>query len=561
MLTGLYIQNLAVIEKAYIAFDDGLNVFTGETGAGKSIVIDAINAVLGQRSSKEIVRTGTDKASISAVFTGIPDTVTALLDTYGLEAEDGELILQRDISADGKSAARIGGRPVTASVLREIGCELINIHGQHDNQVLLLPERHIDILDNFAAMRDDLVAYQERFAVLTSITKQLRVLDIGEAQKAQRIDLLRYQLGEIDGAALQLGEDEALEADRKAIQNSGKILESLNAAYENLRGGDELEGALDLVANASSSLQYAGEYLEDLSGTAERIEEISLELQEIASDVGSTLDDLDFDPRQLDAIEERLDLLYKLKHKYGSTIEEILDFGEKAREELETIETSEITQNELRAKREIVQKECDVLAGQLHDKRKRAAKLFIQAVAEELAFLDMPGVRLEVSIEPCDATAKGADQVEFFMSTNPGEPPKPIAKIASGGELSRIMLAMKNALADKDDIPTLIFDEIDVGVSGRAAQKIGLKLRQAAKDRQIICVTHLAQIAALAQNHLRIRKEVRGERTYTIVDALDFEGRKQELARIMGTDHVTDLMLENAEQMLRMGMEENEQEG
>lgn len=553
MLTGLFIRHLAVIEEAYIEFTKGLNVFTGETGAGKSIVIDAINSVLGQRTSKEIVRAGEKKAVVSAVFSPLSSRVTDKLEELGLEAENGELIIQREISADGKSTARVCSRPVTVSALKELGALLINIHGQHDNQVLLTPERHIDLLDSYAELSDAIAAYREQYESMLSLRRELNRLQMNEAQKAQKIDLLSYQVQEIENAKLIPGEEEELEARKKAVSNASKIMECLGQAYEGLYGDDQQQGAVDLVEDASSSLTEAGECYDELKEAADRLKELSYELQEIASQVGDSFHSLEFDPRELDDLEARLDELYRLKRKYGATVEEVIAFGEKARQELETLESFEEAREELEQRLQQKTQAAEQAAEALSKLRQEAARRFVNSVREELRFLDMPHVKLGVHFERGELYDKGNDYLEFLISTNPGEPPKPLAKIASGGELSRIMLAIKNTMADKDDIPTLIFDEIDTGVSGRAAQKIGLKLRQVSQNRQVLCVTHSAQVAALADTHFLIAKTVEGNRTFTKVASLDFEGRKQELARIMGTDHITDLMLQNAEQMLKAG--------
>ncbi len=553
MLTGLYINHLAVIEQAYIEFTKGLNVFTGETGAGKSIVIDAINSVLGQRVSKEIVRTGEKKAVVSAVFGDLSDKVLQKLSELGLEAENGELIIQREITADGKSSARVCARPVTASALRELGGLLMNIHGQHDNQILMTPERHIDLLDNYGELSAPLAAYQEEYQKLLSLRRELDRLNMDEAQKAQKMDLLRYQVNEIEAAQLQEGEEEELESRKKAVSNASKIMESLGEAYQCFYGSQESDGAVDLVNSASGALSYASGFYEDLKDASDRMADISIELQEIASQVGDSFQGLDFDPRELDDIESRLDELYRLKRKYGPTVQDVIVFGEQAREELDKMEGADEEIARLQTRLACSQEHVTALAEELSSLRQQAARRFVDSVREEVKFLDMPGVKLGVRFERIPAYDKGIDKLEFLISTNPGEPPKPIAKIASGGELSRIMLAIKNTLADKDEIPTLIFDEIDTGVSGRAAQKIGLKLSQAAKNRQILCVTHSAQIAALSDTHFLIAKSVEGDRTFTRVTQLDFDGRKQELARIMGTDQITDLMLQNAEEMLRAG--------
>lgn len=553
MLSELYIKNLAVIEKADVVFEAGFNVFTGETGAGKSIVIDAINAILGQRTSKEIVRSGTDKAVIQAVFTNISQAVSEKLAAYGYEAEDGELLVQREISSDGKGSARISGRPVTVSVLREIGSLLINIHGQHDNQILLRPDKHIDILDAFGETAPLLEEYRAAYRHLLEIHRQIVALDTSESEKERRIDLLSYQIQEIRAAKLQLGEDEQLENNRKVLLNYSNILEQLQTAYECLFGNEEATGAADQLSEAVQALSAAAEFDNGLTGISSRLTDLSYQIEDISQEVSSTLQEMDYSPRQLDEIEERLDLIYKLKRKYGDSIADILHYLEEAERELDSITMLEERLAEWKAAEKEALREARKYADRLTAHRKAAAERLVYEIGEELRFLDMPNVRLAVDFQETKLRSGGRDAVEFFISTNPGEPPKPLSKIASGGELSRIMLAIKNVLADRDEVPTLIFDEVDTGISGRAAQKVGLKLKDVARHRQIICVTHLAQIAALADTHFLIRKEFVQDQTFTNVHKLDFEGRKREIARIIGTDHITELTLKNAEEMLKQG--------
>lgn len=555
MLSELFIQNLAVIEKTNIQFPMGLTVFTGETGAGKSIVIDAINAILGRKITRESIRTGSEKAVISAVFTEIPRQVQQLLAEMGYDIEEEELIIQREISLDSKSSARICGRPATVSSLRSIGDLLINIHGQHDSQLLLSPESHIDLLDGFGGYSGQLEKYQAAYREYRALEAEIRRLSTDEKEKAHRQDLLSFQVGELEQANLSVGEDEELEAERNLIRNSEKVFECLQQAYLALTGNEDFNGASDLLGDAGKSMIQASEYMTDAAELSDRVVSASYEVEEMAEEIRGLIDDFDFDPTQLELIEERLDEIHKLKRKYGSTIEEILEYFEQAKQELEEYETSDERLNQLLRDQNKVKQRLIAESEALSTLRKKAAKRFVDSVSEELKFLDMPNVVLHVELSSCPLNAKGAETAAFFMSTNLGEPPKPISKIASGGELSRIMLAIKNTLAEHDHIMTSIFDEIDTGVSGRAAQKIGLKLKQAAKGRQVICVTHSAQIAALADHHCLIEKSTKNGRTFTEVRSLDFEGRKQEVARIMGTDKITDLMLENAEQMIRMGME------
>lgn len=550
MLCELYIENLAVIEKTSIKFNKGLNVFTGETGAGKSIVIDAINAVLGQRTSKEIVRHNTPKAVITACFRELNQAVTDKLAEYGYEQEDDELIITREISADAKSSARIMGRPVTVGILKEIGTELINIHGQHDNQILLAPDKHIDILDKYGDFSDLLKDYYECYKNVVMIKRELKKISVNEQEKAQKIDLLTYQIDEISSAQLVIGEDQKLEAEQLRIKNQTKIMKGLQAAINMLNGYDEDGGAVELCKTATNSIEEITDYFEPSAEIFSRLEGLSAELEEIASDISSALDGFDMNQNMIDIIESRLDEIYKLKRKYGETIEEILLFGENAKQELERLELSDKHLLDLGEQGKKEYQRLLEIAQKVTRQRSIAAKRFIDSIKAELQFLDMPNVSLEVHREQVKPNAKGQDNIEFLISTNKGEPPKPIAKIASGGELSRIMLAIKNTLADKDEIQTLIFDEIDTGVSGHAAQKIGLKLSQAAQNRQIISVTHLAQIAALANHHFLIEKKSNEHSTFTSVTELSREGRIREVARIMSTDKITDLMLKNAEQMI-----------
>lgn len=553
MLCELFIENLAVIEKTSVQLDMGLNVFTGETGAGKSIVIDAINAVLGQRTSKEIVRHGAEKASILARFADLSPRVLAKLAELGYEAEEGELLLSREIYADAKSTARINGRPVTIGVLRELGTELINIHGQHDNQVLLAPEKHIDILDQYGDFTPLLEEYYHCYREVVRIKREIKRASMNEQEKAQRIDLLSYQVREIETAELRPGEDEELEVRRTEIRNAARIAETLRGAHAALYGNEGEGGAVDLAKLATQSLERAADFYEGAGELYSRLDGTSAELDAVMEGIASLIEGLNFSPAELDQIESRLDEIKTLKRKYGSTLEEVMAYCAQAAQELESLELSGQKLAELNEEGTREYERLLALADRLTEQRKRAADRFIESVTEELRFLDMPNVRLEVHRAQVKPNAKGRDTIEFLISTNVGEPPKPISKIASGGELSRIMLAIKNTLADRDEIPTLIFDEVDTGVSGHAAQKIGLKLKQAARHRQILTVTHLAQIAALGDAHYLIRKETDGERTFTRVQKLSEEGRVEEVARIMSTDRISELMRKNAADMIEAG--------
>jgi len=554
MLSQLYIQNIAVIEKVQVAFEKGLNVFTGETGAGKSIVIDAINAVLGNRTSRDLVRTGAPKALVTALFEEIGDETKEQLLSLGFEPEeDGSLLLSREIAADGKTSCKIGGRPATVSILREVAQSLINIHGQHDNQSLLMPEQHLGYIDQFGKTNRLLLSYRTEYAYYTELQRKLRQLQVNEQEKEQKIDLLTYQINEITAAGLYSGEEEELLTAKKRMQNIAKIVESLHIAHDLLSGGDETDGVLSMLDQTEDQMRQLQDYYPDMK--ADKLMDIRYELEEISESLREALSDSEVDPQEMDRMEERLDLIFRLKRKYGNSIDEILAFGEKAQQELDSITRSEEIEGKLRKELEKSSVELMEIAGQLSEKRQAAAQLFQQQVCEELAFLDMPSVRFLVHCETDEPDESGIDRMEFYITTNPGEPPKPIGKVASGGELSRIMLSLKNVIAEGDRVGTLIFDEVDTGVSGRAAQKIGRKLKQASGGRQIICVTHLAQVAAFADTHLLIAKNVRDERTFTTVQPLSQEERVQELARIMGSENITEPVLASARELILQAKE------
>ena len=513
MLSQLFIQNIAVIEKVQVAFEKGLNVFTGETGAGKSIVIDAINAVLGNRTSRDLVRTGAPKALVTALFEGIGDETKEQLLSMGFEPEeDGSLLLSREISADGKTSCKIGGRPSTVSILREVAQSLINIHGQHDNQSLLLPEQHLVYIDQFGKTAALLKEYRVEYAYYVELQRKLRQLQTDEREKAQRTDLLSYQINEISSAALFPDEEEELQSAKKKIQNSVKIIEALHIAHDLLQGTEESDGILSMLDQTQEQFQMLEVYYPQIK--SDRILDMRYELEEVRENLRDALSDAEMDPAELDRIEERLDLIFRLKRKYGGSVEEILAFKERAQQELDSIVHAEELQAKLEKEHGQSEARLIKLAKQLSEKRKSAAKQFEDQVCAELTFLDMPSVRFIVHAETGELDETGIDRMEFYISTNPGEPPKPIGKIASGGELSRIMLSLKNVIAEGDRVGTLIFDEVDTGVSGRAAQKIGRKLKQASAGRQIICVTHLAQVAAFADTHLLIAKTVRDGRHF-----------------------------------------------
>ncbi len=547
MLTSLKIENVAIIESAAIEFGCGLNVLTGETGAGKSIVIDSINAVLGERTSKELIRTGADSAKVYAVFEEINDSVKTLLADCGIDCED-VLIVNRVINRDGKNVCRINGCPVTVGMLKNVAKELIDIHGQHDNQALLTPERHCVFIDNYAGCFDLLKRYKASYDSLLLIRSQLRSFRMDESTKAQKIDLLTYQIDELEKADIIVGEREELNERKRLINNSQQVIESLNFAYDALKG----DGcAIDCISGASVRTEKASDYYSVLNETAESINNIRYELEDIAEVIRDRLSELDYDDSELNDIEERLDLLYRLSRKYGETEEEMLAFLDNARDELDKITLSDEHIKKLQAEEQSAYNATVLLAEELTQVRLTAGNELSRLITDELEFLDMPNVTFAVSREETELTENGADNIEFLISANAGEEPKPLAKIASGGELSRIMLAIKNVLADADNIGTMIFDEIDTGVSGRAAHKIALKLHEAAKGRQVICVTHLAQIAAQGDVHLYISKSVRDGKTYTEIKPLLSDDRMYEVARIMGGIEITDLQLQSAREMLQ----------
>ncbi|MBC8559474.1 DNA repair protein RecN [Fumia xinanensis] len=553
MLLSLYIENLAVIEKACIDFDGGFTVFTGETGAGKSIVIDAINACLGQRASREIVRTGADKSSVLAIFAGVPQTILSLLRENGYEPEGGELSIAREIYADGRSTAKICGRPATVSFLKEVGTGLVNIHGQHDNQILLNPDRHLSIIDDYGELEGQIAAYRAEYQLLRDDIRALRTLTMDEEDKRRRIDTLTYQIDEIAAARLKPGLEEALEERSRFFRSGEKIAGALSVACGALLGDEEdSQGACDLIQAAKAALSELSEFPE-FQKAAELLETLALDLNETASALKEQLNGMEYDPREADLVERHLSEIHRLKGKYGSTIEEVIAYGDKAKDELHRIESAEEELKRVNARALQQKQKVAALAAALTEKRRKTAEQFVQKVQEEAKFLEMPNLRLEARFTPCKIGANGGHLMELLISANAGEPPKPIAKIASGGELSRVMLAIKSALADKDQIGTLIFDEVDTGVSGRAAQKIGLKLKEVARSRQVLCVTHSAQVAALGDSHLLIEKRMEEGRTFTGVTPLSDEDRIREIARIMSTDRVTDLMLQNAASMLQEG--------
>ena len=551
MLSQLYIENIAVIEKASIDFQKGFNILTGETGAGKSIIIDSINAVLGGRVSREIVRNGAKMARVSALFTSIGTETLQKLEELGLSPEEEEnLLLQREIRSEGKTVCRINGRPATVSMLREVGLTLLSILGQHESYELLSPEQHVEYIDSFGGLNELKSQYSSAYHKLRSVKKEWDSLLMDEDQKARRMDLLRYQIEELEAGEIRLGEQEELAQQRTMFRNSEKIAESIAIAKNALGGDDESAGAVSSVGTAADSLEDAAQFLPSLTSTAQKLRDLEYNLQDCLAEVREAGESLEYDPARLEQVEERLDQLYRLSLKYGSTEEEMLEFLERSRKELRTIELSDERAQELSEEYERCKAEAIQLAKELSSKRRKAASELVSQVREELTFLDMPGVEFQVEQLRCPLNQWGCDKIQFLLSTNPGEPPRPMAKIASGGELSRIMLAIKTVLSGTDRIPTLIFDEIDTGISGSAARKVGLKLQQVSQNRQVLCVTHLAQIAALADAHFLISKQIRDQKTFTQVLPLDFEGRKREIARIMGGTEITPLLLQNAEEML-----------
>lgn len=554
MLIGLKIENIAVIESAELEFDEGLNVMTGETGAGKSIVIDAINAVLGERTSRELIRSGAESARVYASFAGISGETERLLDEMGIEKmPDKTLVLSRSINAAGKNACRINGCPATVSALKEIGAGLINIHGQHDSQALLSPDKHCGFIDLLAENSELRGEYKKVFSNLVAVKKELEALYDTRDEKAARLDYLNFLINEIEQADVRDGERDELAKEKELLQHSGRVIKSLEKAYAALSDDN---GILTGVEDCASELETASKYYENAQNSAKGVRGIAYELADFSAEIRGLIDGFDYSPERLSEINERLDFLYRLSMKYGTTEAEILATLEKSVAERNAIEVSDERISELEERLYTLSDEIKILSAKLTESRLKAAREFEKSVKAELEFLDMPKVTFVVDRRQTALTSKGADAIEFLISANPGQEPRPIAKIASGGELSRIMLAIKNVLSDKDDIATLIFDEIDTGVSGSAAEKIALKLYQVARGRQVICVTHLARIAAQADRHMKIVKSVDGEKTFTKIDTLDFDGRAAEIARITAGGSVTALQLETAKEMLANAKED-----
>ena len=548
MLSLLHIENIAVIERADISFDRGFNVLTGETGAGKSIVIDAISAILGERAYRDMIRTGTERASVRAVFTDVPEL--AWFDENGVEY-DPETVISRETHLDGKNICRVNGSLVNVSILRKLGIQLINIHGQHDSAALFDEDNHLTFLDAFAdngALRQD---YAEKYETVAKLRREIAALTMDESEKLRRMETLKYQIAEIEKAELEPGEDEELEDRRKVLQNAEKLSSGMETAVECLYGGDDSDGASGLLAQAEYALARLTRFSDSFAALHDRVADLMYQVQDAAEEVRDARDSLSYSADELEQIESRLDVIHKLRRKYGATCEDILSFLEKAKTELDEIEFADDRLERLKRNLKKAEKEAWDAANTLRENRRETADTMSQRILSELAQLDMPRVRFSCEFMETELSANGADAVAFYMSANAGEALKPLSKVASGGELARIMLAMKNVLAEKDRVDTLIFDEVDTGVSGRAAQKVAEKLRSVAQHKQVLCVTHLPQLAALANTHLLIAKSERDGRTYTSVTPLDREGRKRELARIIGGANITETTLKSAEEMLR----------
>jgi len=548
VLSLLHIENIAVIECADISFDRGFNVLTGETGAGKSIVIDAISAILGQRAYRDMIRTGTAKASVRAVFTEVPEL--PWFTDNGVEY-DSETVIQREIHLDGKNVCRVNGSLVTVSILNKLGLQLINIHGQHDSASLFDEANHLNFLDDFADNYSLRTAYFETYSAVEKLRKEISRISMDEGEKLRKMETLKYQIGEIEKAKLTAGEDEELEARRKVLQNSEKIADGLNDAVENLYGGDDSDGAAALLSIAERALARIAKYSEDIASLHEKVADVMYQVQDVAEIARDVRDDLAFSADELEQIESRLDVIHKLRRKYGATCEDILAYLENAKQELDEIEFADDHMERLKKKLKKAEKAAWESAAALRENRKQTAERMSKRILTELAQLDMPKVQFACNFTELELTANGADSVAFYMSANVGEALKPMSKVASGGELARIMLAMKNVLAEQDKVNTLIFDEVDTGVSGRAAQKVAEKLKTVARNKQVLCVTHLPQIAAMGDTHLLIAKGEREGRTFTTVTPLDLEGRKRELARIIGGANITEITLKSAEEMLQ----------
>ncbi len=547
MLNLLHIENIAVIECADISFDRGFNILTGETGAGKSIVIDSISAILGERAYRDMIRTGAAKASVRAVFTGVPHL--AWFEENGVSYDD-ETIIHREIFLDGKNICRVNGCLVSVSILRKLGLQLINIHGQHDSASLFDEENHLLFLDSFADNEALRLDYHDKYQAVSALRREIDRMSIDESEKLRRMETLRYQIEEISKADLQDGEDDALQERRKLLQNAEKLSDGIGEAVECLYGGEDTDGAASLLAQAERALGRLGRYTDAFEQLQSRVADLMYQVQDAAEEIRDEQSNLSYSADELEQIEARLDVIHKLRRKYGVTCRDILDYLEKAKQELDEIEFADDHLERLKGKLSKAEKAAWDAAILLRSNRKEASIRLSSQILQELAQLDMPKVQFECAFTEQELLANGADGVAFYMSANVGEALKPMNKVASGGELARIMLAMKNVLAEKDQVNTLIFDEVDTGVSGRAAQRVAEKLKSVAQHKQVLCVTHLPQLAALADTHLLISKQERQGRTYTTVTPLDFEGRKRELARIIGGANITEITLQSAQEML-----------
>lgn len=549
MLSNLQIENIAVIKSASIDFENGFNVMTGETGAGKSIVIDSLNAILGERTSRELIRSGADSASVCAEFQNVGDNVKNELEKLGIEKDD-TLIVSRKLTPDGKNVCRINGMPATVSMLKALGVQLVNIHGQLDNQSLLSPETHCSFIDKLAGSGRELKEFKELYSLYIKKENELKSLNTDVNEKNRRLDILNYQIEEIQKADIRPGEKDELTEKLGFLRNAEKVLDLLHTAYAALNGDGEMPGAADIAADAASKLLSAADYSSDFTETANGVNDAAMNLSAYTEELRDKIYSLDYDPNETERAEERLDVIYRLSQKYGDSEEDILAYLENAEKERDALSFSDERAEQLRAETEKAYNEALAAAKKLSEIRIEAGKKFSADVERELAFLDMPSVKFIVNDSVSKLYENGIDNIEFLLSANAGEEPKPLSKIASGGELSRIMLAIKCVLSELDDIDTLIFDEIDSGVSGRAALKIAAKMKELSKTHQVICVTHLAQIAAFADEHKLISKEEKDGRTYTCIASLDYNGRKYELARIMGGLTVTQSILNSAEELL-----------
>lgn len=550
MLQTLYIENIAVIEKTSIDFNRGLNVLTGETGAGKSIIIDSINAIMGQRTSKDIIRTGESTAFVSAQFDDINDDVREKLCELGFDDDEETLILQRTLSQSGKSSCKINGRPATVSMLKELSKSLINIHGQHESYELFSPETHIDYIDCYGNCNSLLADYKEKYREYKILKKKLNEAKTDESERLREIDLLSFQTNELYDTDVKVGEEETLESERTALLSFEKVFLLLNKAKVLLSGDENTDGGVEAVDSAMNSVQKAAEYNSEYEQIAESISDVYYNLCDCADSIGDAIDSLESDPQRLEEIEERLDLLNRLSRKYNCPCDELPDVAEQMQKRLDELINLDKNRDDLIIACDKAEKSAMEAAKKLQNLRKETAGKFADRVKQEMRFLNMPNVELVPQFEEVEFYAKGIDKVELLISANPGETPRPVAKIASGGELSRMMLAIKTVLASTDKVDTLIFDEVDTGISGSAAEKVGLKLKEVSQNSQVLCVTHQAQIAALADYHYLIHKQIEQGRTFTEVMPLDHEGRKNELARIIGGVNITEAALTHAESML-----------